>query len=38
VPASVGRYTVRPHGEAEGAECATLQASVRGKDPHADAD
>jgi len=30
VPAAVGRYTVRPHGSAEGTECATLQASVRG--------
>jgi hypothetical protein len=29
VPASVGRYTIRPHGTAEGTECATLQASVR---------
>ena len=29
VPASVGRYTMRPHGEAVGTECATLQASVR---------
>jgi mannose-6-phosphate isomerase class I len=30
VPASVGRYTVRPHGAAKGTECATLQASIRG--------
>jgi len=29
VPASVGRYTISPHGTAEGTECATLQASVR---------
>ena len=29
VPASVGRYTVRPHGHGVGTECATLQASVR---------
>jgi hypothetical protein len=29
VPASVGHYTVRPHGAAIGTECATLQASVR---------
>ena len=29
VPAAVGRYTVRPHGESEGTECATLRASVR---------
>jgi mannose-6-phosphate isomerase class I len=29
VPAAVGRYTIRPYGEAEGAECATIKASVR---------
>ena len=29
VPASVGRYTIRPHEEAEGLECATLKAFVR---------
>jgi len=29
VPASVGRYTVRPHGAGIGSTCATLQASVR---------
>lgn len=30
VPASVGRYTVRPHGPSEGRECATVKAYVRG--------
>ena len=29
VPAAVGSYTVRPHGVAEGHECATLKAFVR---------
>jgi hypothetical protein len=29
VPASVGRYDIRPHGKARGTECATLRASVR---------
>ncbi len=29
VPASVGPYTIRPHGEALGTECATLKAFVR---------
>lgn len=29
VPASVGAYTVRPFGESEGAECATIKAYVR---------
>lgn len=29
VPAAVGPYTIRPHGEAVGTECATLKASVR---------
>lgn len=29
VPASVGRYTIRPFGKAEGKECATLKAYVR---------
>lgn len=29
VPASVGPYTVRPSGESEGSECATVKASVR---------
>jgi hypothetical protein len=30
VPASVGPYTVRPSGEAEGSTCATIKAFVRG--------
>ena len=29
VPASVGRYTIRPHGASEGAQIATIKASVR---------
>lgn len=29
VPAAVGPYTIRPHGPAEGAECATMLAYVR---------
>ncbi len=29
VPAAVGAYTVRPHGLAEGTECATMKAYVR---------
>ena len=29
VPAAVGPYTIRPHGPAVGAECATLKAYVR---------
>jgi mannose-6-phosphate isomerase class I len=29
VPASVGPYTIRPHGEAEGSRCGTIKASVR---------
>jgi hypothetical protein len=29
VPASVGAYTVRPHGPASGSECATIKAFVR---------
>lgn len=29
VPASVGRYTIRPHGESVGKECATLKAFIR---------
>ncbi|PZR23752.1 MAG: mannose-6-phosphate isomerase [Citrobacter freundii] len=29
VPAAVGKYTVRPHGEAEGTHCATMKAYVR---------
>lgn len=29
VPASVGEYTIRPHGESVGTECATIKAYVR---------
>ena len=29
VPAAVGAYTIRPYGESEGSECATLKAFVR---------
>lgn len=29
VPAAVGEYTVRPHGESEGQQCATMKAFVR---------
>ncbi len=29
VPASVGAYTIRPHGESVGKECATMKAYVR---------
>ncbi|MEX0885501.1 MAG: class I mannose-6-phosphate isomerase [Phycisphaeraceae bacterium] len=29
VPASVGRYTIRPHGKGEGQRCATMKAYVR---------
>ncbi len=29
VPAAVGAYSVRPHGESEGCECATIKAYVR---------
>ena len=29
VPASVGQYVIRPHGEAEGKRCATIKAFVR---------
>lgn len=29
VPAAVGPYTIRPHGIAEGTECATIKAFVR---------
>jgi mannose-6-phosphate isomerase class I len=29
VPAAVGPYTIRPHGESEGQECATMKAFVR---------
>ena len=30
VPAAVGAYTIRPYGESEGAEIATIKAYVRG--------
>jgi len=29
VPAAVGRYTIRPHGSAEGKRCATMKAYLR---------
>ena len=29
IPAAVGPYVIRPHGESVGAECATLKAFVR---------
>lgn len=29
IPASVGEYTIRPHGVSEGKECMTIKASVR---------
>jgi len=29
VPAAAGDYTIRPHGESEGTECATIKAFVR---------
>ena len=29
VPATVGEYTIRPYGESEGKECATIKAYVR---------
>jgi hypothetical protein len=31
VPAAVGSYTIRPHGESVGKECATIKAFVRTK-------
>ncbi len=31
VPAAVGAYTIRPSGESEGSNCATIKASVRSK-------
>lgn len=30
VPARVGEYTIRPYGDSEGKECATIKAYVRG--------
>ena len=35
VPAAVGRYTIRPHGDAAGTECATLKAFVKDQAPTA---
>lgn len=32
VPAAVGDYTIRPYGESEGKQCATLKAFVRTED------
>jgi mannose-6-phosphate isomerase class I len=32
VPAQVGAYTIRPHGPAEGKQCATIKAFVRQKE------
>ena len=29
VPGAIGPYTIRPHGAAEGTECATIKAFVR---------
>lgn len=29
IPAAVGEYTIRPYGESEGKECATLKAYIR---------
>lgn len=29
VPAAVGEYTIKPYGESEGKQCATIKASVR---------
>lgn len=29
IPASVGDYTIRPYGESEGKECATIKATIR---------
>jgi mannose-6-phosphate isomerase class I len=31
IPAAVGAYTIRPHGESTGKECATLKAFIRVK-------
>jgi hypothetical protein len=33
VPAAVGDYTIRPSGEAEGTQCAVIQAFVRTSEP-----
>ena len=32
VPAQVGPYTIRPHGKAQGKQCATMKAFVRQED------
>lgn len=32
VPAAVGEYTIRPHGESEGKQCGTLKAFVRAEE------
>jgi hypothetical protein len=32
VPAQVGAYTIRPHGKAQGKQCATMKAFVRQED------
>ena len=32
IPAAVGKYTIRPHGEADGTDCMTLKAFVRIQD------
>lgn len=29
IPAAVGEYTIRPYGESEGCQCATIKASIR---------
>jgi len=29
IPASVGKYSIRPYGESEGKECATIKAYIR---------
>lgn len=29
IPAAIGKYTIRPHGNSAGAECATMKAFVR---------
>jgi hypothetical protein len=29
IPAAVGDYTIRPHGESTGKQCATIKATVR---------
>lgn len=29
IPAMAGKYTIRPHGEAEGKTCATIKAFIR---------